>query len=256
VDYVVQNGEVIIVDDFTGRLMPGRRYSDGLHEAIEAKEGVEVQRETVTVATITLQNYFRLYEKLAGMTGTALTDAEEFDEIYKLGVTPLPTNVEDIIENGQMGLERKSEKVDGAEAVVYVDPGRVQPVYFKRVDFPDQVYGTFEAKDQAIVDEIKRVHESGRPVLVGTTSVEHSEVIHDRSCKREGSRTPSSTPRSTSPKRLVVAQAGRKGGDHLDQHGRPRHRHLAGRQSRRAGCRTLESEMFDRLMLVQLAVRC
>jgi preprotein translocase subunit SecA len=110
VDYVVQGDEVVIVDDFTGRLMPGRRYSDGLHEAIEAKEGVNVKRETVTVATITLQNYFRLYDKLAGMTGTALTDAEEFDKIYELGVTPLPTNVEYIIDTGQMGLETRARR--------------------------------------------------------------------------------------------------------------------------------------------------
>lgn len=110
VHYVVQDGEVIIVDDFTGRLMAGRRYSDGLHEAIEAKEGVNVRRETVTVATITLQNYFRLYEKLAGMTGTALTDAEEFNEIYELGVAPLPTNVQDVVESGQLGLQERKER--------------------------------------------------------------------------------------------------------------------------------------------------
>ena len=132
VEYVVQGDEVVIVDDFTGRLMPGRRYSDGLHEAIEAKEGVDVKRETVTVATITLQNYFRLYDKLAGMTGTALTDAEEFEKIYELGVTPLPTNVEYIIDTGQMGLDTRREKVDGAEAVVYVKPQTNEPVFYKR----------------------------------------------------------------------------------------------------------------------------
>jgi preprotein translocase subunit SecA len=115
VDYVVRDGEVIIVDDFTGRLMPGRRYSDGLHEAIEAKEGVQIQRETVTVATITLQNYFRLYEKLAGMTGTAVTDAEEFDKIYELGVTPLPTNVEYIVQTQAIPLKENRVKENGAE---------------------------------------------------------------------------------------------------------------------------------------------
>ena len=102
---MVHEGQVIIIDDFTGRPMPGRRYSEGLHEAIEAKEGVTIKRETVTVATITLQNYFRLYEKLGGMTGTALTDAEEFDKIYELGVTPLPTNVQYIVDSGSMNMD-------------------------------------------------------------------------------------------------------------------------------------------------------
>ncbi|MFQ5434476.1 MAG: preprotein translocase subunit SecA, partial [Anaerolineae bacterium] len=135
VNYVVQDGEVLIVDDFTGRLMPGRRYSDGLHEAIEAKEGVQVKRETITVATITLQNYFRLYDKLAGMTGTALTDAEEFDKIYELGVTPLPTNVQYIVNTDSMGLVEKREKVENAEAISYLDPETNQPVFFKRIDY-------------------------------------------------------------------------------------------------------------------------
>ena len=139
-DYVVKDGEVIIVDEFTGRLMYGRRYSEGLHQAIEAKEHVKVQRETMTFATITIQNYFRMYEKLAGMTGTAATEAEEFYKIYKLEVTAIPTN---------------------------------KPMI--REDFPDQIYKTEEAKFRAVVREIKQLHKEGRPVLVGTVSIEKSE---------------------------------------------------------------------------------
>ena len=166
--YVVQDGQVFIVDESTGRLMPGRRYSDGLHEAIEAKESVTIKRETVTSATITLQNFFRLYEKLAGMTGTALTDAEEFQEIYELEVTPLPTNVHYIVTTKSMALEERREKVEGADHTYYVDPKSGQPVFHIRIDHDDQVYANLGAKDQAIVAEIERVYHEGRPVLVGT----------------------------------------------------------------------------------------
>jgi preprotein translocase subunit SecA len=252
-DYVVQGGEVIIVDDFTGRLMPGRRYSDGLHEAIEAKEGVEVQRENVTVATITLQNYFRLYTKLAGMTGTALTDAEEFDKIYELGVTPLPTNVEYIIDTGQMGLETKRDKVDGAEAIIYVEPGSSKPVYFKRLDFPDQVYGTAESKDMAILNEIKQVNESGRPVLVGTTSVEHSEKIHDM-LQREGIDHFVLNAKIHQSEALIVAQAGRRGSVTISTNMAGRGTDiLLGGNAEGLAAEALENEMMDRTMLVQLA---
>ncbi len=209
-EYVVQNGEIIIVDDFTGRLMPGRRYSDGLHEAIEAKEGVSIQRETVTVATITLQNYFRLYEKLAGMTGTALTDAEEFDEIYDIGVTPLPTNVEYIVNNGGMPLITDRQKVENSDAIRYLDPQTNEPVFFKRIDFKDQVFGTIEAKDHALIQEIKRVNATGRPVLVGTTSVEHSERIH-RVLNQEMVAHTVLNAKMNQSEALVIAQAGQKG---------------------------------------------
>ncbi len=255
VDYVVQGDEVIIVDDFTGRLMPGRRYSDGLHEAIEAKEGVNVKRETVTVATITLQNYFRLYDKLAGMTGTALTDAEEFDKIYELGVTPLPTNVEYIIDTGQMGLETRREKVDGAEAIVYVKPQTGDPVYYKRVDFADQVYGTLNAKDQAILNEIKTVHLSGRPVLVGTTSVEHSEMISNF-LRREGIAHNVLNAKIHQSEALVVAQAGRKGAVTISTNMAGRGTDiLLGGNAEGLAAEALENEMFDRPMLVQLAFK-
>jgi len=142
VDYVVQDGKVLIVDEFTGRLMPGRRYSEGLHQAIEAKEGVKVEGDTQTWATITLQNYFRLYEKLAGMTGTAVTEAGEFWEIYKLDVVAIPTN---------------------------------EPV--RRIDFDDVIYRTKREKYNSIIDEIIECYNAKRPVLVGTISVEVSETL-------------------------------------------------------------------------------
>ncbi len=149
-DYVVKDGQVVIVDDFTGRLMEGRRWSDGLHQAVEAKEGVRVQQESVTYATITIQNYFRLYEKLAGMTGTAETEAEELHEIYKLEVTTIPTNV---------------------------------PVV--RDDMADLVFKTQDSKWQAVLEDIEEQHQIGRPVLVGTVAIETSEDLADK-LKRRG----------------------------------------------------------------------
>lgn len=142
VDYVVQNGEVIIVDEFTGRLMPGRRYSDGLHQALEAKEGVKIESENQTLASITFQNYFRMYNKLAGMTGTAETEAGEFMEIYSLGVIVVPTHMPMI-----------------------------------RTDHPDQIYRTLDEKYKAISREIDEMHKKGKPVLVGTVSIEKSEIL-------------------------------------------------------------------------------
>ncbi len=150
VNYVVQEGKVLIVDEFTGRIMYGRRYSDGLHQALEAKENVKIEGETQTLATITLQNYFRLYEKLAGMTGTAETEAQEFWDIYKLDVVVIPTN---------------------------------KPV--RRVDFEDVIYRTRREKYNAIINEVERLHKLGRPVLVGTISVEVSEML-SRMLKRRG----------------------------------------------------------------------
>ena len=139
-DYVVRDGEIIIVDEFTGRLMNGRRYSDGLHQAIEAKEGVKIQRESQTLATITFQNYFRMYDKLAGMTGTAKTEEDEFLKIYKLPVVVIPTN---------------------------------KPV--RRVDNPDVIYKTKRAKNNAVGNEVEAIHSKGQPVLIGTTSITQSE---------------------------------------------------------------------------------
>src|SRR5437764_2062984 len=139
-DYIVSDGEVLIVDEFTGRILHGRRYNEGMHQAIEAKEGVEIKQENQTLATITLQNYFRLYEKLAGMTGTAQTEAAEFNKVYKLGVVTIPTN-KDMI----------------------------------RLDQADVVYKTEDAKWEAVTEDLVERHEKGQPVLVGTTSVEKSE---------------------------------------------------------------------------------
>src|ERR1700740_385249 len=173
--YVVQDGEVIIVDDFTGRLMKGRRWSDGLHQAVEAKEGVKIEKENQTLATITLQNYFRLYEKLSGMTGTAETEAAEFQTTYKLDVIVIPTH---------MPMVRK--------------------------DNPDVIYRTLPEKWDAVVEEIKERYEHGQPVLVGTVSVENSELIARR-VQRVG--VPHNVPNAKYHEREaeIVAQAGRKG---------------------------------------------
>ncbi len=174
-DYVVMNGEVLIVDEHTGRILAGRRYNEGMHQAIEAKEGVEIKQENQTLATITLQNYFRLYSKLSGMTGTAMTEAAEFDQIYKLGVIPIPTN----------------------RALA-------------RADEPDLVYRTEDAKLSAVIDDLEQRHSKGQPVLVGTTSVEKSEHLSALLRKRG---VPHEVLNAKQHEReaAIVAQAGRKG---------------------------------------------
>ena len=174
-DYIVSDGEVVIVDEFTGRLMIGRRYSDGLHQAIEAKEGVEVRSENKTYATVTFQNYFRLYSKLSGMTGTAKTEEAEFRTIYSLDVVEIPTN---------------------------------KPV--QRVDLPDMVYSTVDGKKRAIVNEIMERHESGQPILVGTSSVDKSEEI-SRLLKRNGVKHNILNAKNHEREAEIVAQAGRLG---------------------------------------------
>ncbi|MDK2981921.1 MAG: preprotein translocase subunit SecA [Chloroflexota bacterium] len=182
-DYIIQNGEIIIVDEFTGRLMPGRRWSEGLHQAVEAKEGVKVQPENVTHATITLQNYFRMYDKLAGMTGTALTEAEEFATIYKLDAVEMPTNLDYRAGLPEEDLEVFQEKDEEGYAYTYYALGsdaEKQALYWKRKDYHDVVYRTEEAKLRAIVLEILKYHLIGRPILVGTTSIEHSELLSSR----------------------------------------------------------------------------
>jgi preprotein translocase subunit SecA len=186
-DYLVQAGKVVIVDEFTGRLMPGRRWSDGLHQAVEAKEGVKVEPENVTYATITLQNYFRMYKKLAGMTGTALTEAEEFDKIYKLAVLPIPTNLEyQALGPDSPLVEEKKKDEEGYEYSYYIrredakNDGNTQPLFWRRKDFPDVIYRTAEAKLRAIIREIVVFHVEGRPMLVGTSSVESSERLSGR----------------------------------------------------------------------------
>ncbi|HUZ55874.1 MAG TPA: preprotein translocase subunit SecA [Streptosporangiaceae bacterium] len=175
-DYVVSGGEVLIVDDFTGRILHGRRYSEGMHQAIEAKEGVKIMDENQTLATITLQNYFRLYEKISGMTGTAMTEANEFHQTYKLGVVPIPTNMPMI-----------------------------------RIDQADVVYQTEQAKFDALVMDIAERHEVGQPVLVGTVSVEKSELV-SRMLKRQGVPHEVLNAKYHEREATIVAQAGRKGG--------------------------------------------
>ncbi len=174
-NYVVKDGEVIIVDDFTGRLMPGRRYSEGLHQAIEAKEGVEIKKESRTLATITFQNYFRLYEKLAGMTGTALTSAEEFHKVYKLDVTAIPTH---------------------------------KPLI--RKDRPDSIYQTEKGKFTAIIRKIKECNQKGQPVLVGTISIEKNEYLGSL-LKKEGIQHNLLNAKQHEKEGQIIAQTGRLG---------------------------------------------
>jgi preprotein translocase subunit SecA len=175
VEYVVKDGEVIIVDEFTGRLMPGRRWSDGLHQAVEAKEGVQIRKEDQTLATITFQNYFRLYKKLSGMTGTAETEASEFDSIYKLEIVVVPTN-------------------------------RIM----QRIENPDVVYRTAKEKYFAVADEIERLHAARQPVLVGTTSIEKSELLSEI-LKRKNVRHVVLNAKFHEKEAEIVAQAGRLG---------------------------------------------
>ncbi|MER6943262.1 preprotein translocase subunit SecA [Nonomuraea sp. NPDC000554] len=174
-DYIVADGEVLIVDEFTGRILHGRRYNEGMHQAIEAKESVQIKDENQTLATITLQNYFRLYEKLSGMTGTATTEANEFHQTYKLGVVPIPTN---------------------------------RPMI--RKDQADVVYKTEDAKFDAVVQDIKERHEAGQPVLVGTTSVEKSERL-SKALKRRGVQHEVLNAKNHAREAAIVAEAGRKG---------------------------------------------
>ncbi len=182
-DYVVQGRKVIIVDHFTGRLMPGRRWSDGLHQAVEAKEGVPIESENVTYATITIQNYFRMYEKLAGMTGTAVTEAEEFNEIYSLDAIAIPTNLDYEASREDsvfVTLQDRDEYNYKYTYYTYKDDPAHTPVFWKRKDYPDVIYRSEEAKLRAIVQEILAYHVIGRPILVGTTSVELSERVSRR----------------------------------------------------------------------------
>ncbi len=222
-DYIVQNGEVIIVDDFTGRLMYGRRFSEGLHQAIEAKEGVPVQRESLTYATITFQNYFRMYEKLAGMTGTAKTEEEEFQKIYDVDVVVLPTNVAYRATYGD--LEARERRVDELDELTFagVLNGRQQtkvttyePVdgqgrrFFKRLDLRDVIHGDERAKYRAVVDEIACLSEAGRPVLVGTVAIETSERL-SRLLKRRGVPHQVLNAKHHEQEAVIIAQAGQPG---------------------------------------------
>ncbi len=206
-NYIVKDGQVIIVDEFTGRLMHGRRYSEGLHQAIEAKEGVEVQRENLTLATITLQNYFRMYEKLAGMTGTAATEAEELHKIYGLDVVVLPTNVEYRALEGELITQK--ERRDGVEVVTYQNPDNNE-LYYKRLDYPDLIYKSEEAKFRAVVREIEELHEQERPVLVGTVFIERSEMLSEM-LRRKGIPHQVLNAKYHEKEAVIITQAGRPG---------------------------------------------
>jgi len=179
-DYVVQRNSVVIVDEFTGRMMEGRRWSDGLHQAIEAKERVSIQSENITHATITIQNYFRMYDKLAGMTGTALTEAEEFYRIYGLDVLQVPTNLDyRTMSKPPEYIKEQTHDEDGYAYHFYYSPEdkKKTAIFWERQDYPDVIYRTKEAKLRAIVQEIIQMHVIGRPQLVGTASVESSEEL-------------------------------------------------------------------------------
>jgi preprotein translocase subunit SecA len=206
-EYVVQNGEVIIVDEFTGRMMYGRRYSEGLHQAIEAKEGLQVQHESITWATITFQNFFRMYNKLAGMTGTAATEAEEFGKIYDLDVAALPTNVEFRAIQGELNTETKKEK--GVEITTYHSPDGSE-LYHKRIDYSDVVYRTPEIKFKAVVEEIKSINERGQPILVGTIAIETSEYL-SRLLNRQGINHEVLNAKNHEREATIITQAGRPG---------------------------------------------
>jgi preprotein translocase subunit SecA len=223
VDYAVIDGEVKIIDEFTGRILDGRRWSEGLHQAVEAKEGVSIQEENQTLATITYQNFFRLYDKLAGMTGTALTEATEFMKIYKLPVVQIPTNMEMV-----------------------------------RDDRNDQVYKTKEGKWNAVVNEIVARHESGQPVLVGTISVEVSELLGERLTKRGIKHTVlNAKPEHAAHEAEIVAEAGQPGavtiatnmagrGVDIKLGGNPEH--LVGLQLAREGVESADAEEYARRM--------
>ena len=196
-DYIISNGEVKIVDEFTGRILEGRRWSEGLHQAVEAKEGVKIKEENQTLATITLQNYFRMYDKLAGMTGTAVTEAAEFASTYDLQVVPIPTN---------------------------------QPT--ARADEGDLIYKTEDGKFGAVVDDIAERYEAGQPVLVGTISVEKSEKL-SRMLEKRGIAHEVLNAKQHTREAEIVAQAGRLQARHRrHQHGRSRRRHPPRRQPR------------------------
>ncbi len=237
-DYIVKDGEIIIVDPFTGRLMYGRRYSEGLHQAIEAKEGVPVQKESLTLATITFQNFFRMYNKLAGMTGTAATEKEELGKIYGLDVVVIPTNVEWRARQGDLqtrverrkylnpavlGFKGSSAREHSAttadelgvpeyreiDVTLYEKP-ETGELYYKRIDYPDLIYKTEAAKFRAVVNEIEYWHKQGRPVLVGTVAIETSERL-SRMLSRRGIPHNVLNAKYHEKEAVIIAQAGRPG---------------------------------------------
>lgn len=197
----MQDGEIVIVDEFTGRLMPGRRWSEGIHQAVEAKEGVRIQHENQTMASITFQNYFRMYEKLSGMTGTADTEAYEFQDIYGLETVVIPTHRKMI-----------------------------------RIDEQDKVYRTVAEKYQAIVEDVKACHAKGQPVLLGTTSIENSELLSQLLTKEGIEHNVLNAKQHEREAQIVLGCRSSRHGDDRYQYGWPRYRHCA-RRRHQQGCR-------------------
>lgn len=218
--YVVRDGEIIIVDEFTGRLMYGRRYSEGLHQAIEAKQGVKIRRESLTHATITFQNFFRLYNKLAGMTGTAATEAEEMRRIYDLSVIILPTNVEYRAEFGDLTEKRVAPEdtniafsgvlTPDMQYKVTVFDGPAQQRFYRRLDLPDLIYKTEKVKFNAVLEEVAALYAAKRPVLIGTTAIETSERLA-RLFKRRHIPHNILNAKFHAQEAVIIAQAGRPG---------------------------------------------
>ncbi len=250
-DYVVVNREVLLVDEFTGRIMPGRRYSEGLHQAIEAKEGVPIQSENITIATVSIQNYFRMYEKLSGMTGTAKTEEEEFQKVYDDDVFVLPTNVEFRAQRGEL-IERK-KKQSGVERITYEDPDNPDVHYFKRVDYPDYIYGKHDIKFRAVVNEIRQQHDTGRPILVGTTSIEASEEL-SALLKKARVEHNILNAKHHEKEAIIITQAGRKNAVTIatNMAGRGTDIILGGNVSSLAA-EWLQDQLFNEALLVRLA---
>ena len=257
VNYVVQEDEVVIVDEFTGRLMPGRNWSDGLHQAVEAKEGVKIKEENQTLATITLQNFFKLYDKICGMTGTAMTEAGEFWKIYKLDVISIPTNRElQRVNNPDVIYRTEREKfnaiVEEIERINKWDvlysskgeeyEGRIVAEADDTIEFQHKGYKESEFIPKA---KIKETDHRGRPILVGTVSIEKSELLSSMLEKR-GIVHQVLNAKHHQREAEIVAQAGRKKRrDNRHEHGRPRYRHHLRRQSRGDGLGDLAGEISD-----------
>ena len=258
VNYVVKEGRIVIVDEFTGRLMEGRQWSDGLHQAVEAKEGVKIKEETQTLATITLQNFFKLYDKICGMTGTAMTEATEFWKIYKLDVIAIPTNRplaaartprRDLPHRaGEIQGHRRRDRTAAQVGYVIVEQGDAACGTIVKED--DEHASSFSRaavsnRRRFRRSKIQHIQRKGRPVLVGTVSIEKSERLSGL-LDRRGIKHEVLNAKHHKREAEIVAQAGRVGRrDHRHQHGRPRYRHHPRRQSRDDGLGPAAGQIRD-----------